>query len=255
MPFSIVLPKIIPVFFFSEVGLNNRAKRLLYVDKMQYTETENMHRISGVTAYTPQTLCTRNSGWSVLMLFIAEHTHTTIRTINIIVPGCIGSYISSENISIALAKENQTHIIYIETSKLKRCYCSDKNYSLTNPVLYVHLTIFIPTNFKQSGACRILSCGLTNMSIGQEVLITTSSARRSANCPASKVYTTITIQYTASQSMNECVEKNSRRCLTRACDRRAIRLAYGPSTGTVDLGFFKDDFGPSASRCAGSRSS
>ena len=164
-----------------------------------------------------------------------QHTHT-IRTINIIVPGCIGSYISSENISIALAKEKQTHIIYIETSKLKRCYCSDKKYSLTNPVLYVHLTIFIPTNFKQS---RILSCGLTNMSIGQEVLITTSSARRSANCLASKVYTTITIQYTASQSMNECVEKNSRRCLTRACDRRAIRLAYGPSTGTVDLGFFR----------------
>ena len=31
----------------------------------------------------------------------------------------------------------------------------------------------------------ILSCGLTNISIGQEVLITTSSARRSANCLAS----------------------------------------------------------------------
>ena len=42
---------------------------------------------------------------------------------------------------------------------------------------------------------RILSCGLTNISIGQEVLITTSSARRSANCLASKVYTTIIIQY------------------------------------------------------------
>ena len=37
----------------------------------------------------------------------------------------------------------------------------------------------------------ILGCGLTNISIGQEVLITTSSTRRSANCLASKVYTTI----------------------------------------------------------------
>ena len=48
-----------------------------------------------------------------------------------------------------------------------------------------------------------------------------------------------------------CVEKqglNSRlqgRSLTRACDRRVIRLAYGPSSGTIDLEFLKSSNGNS----------
>ena len=67
---------------------------------------------------------------------------------------------------------------------------------------------------------------------------TTSSARRIANCLASKVYTTIIIQYTQrAKSMcgGECVWRSRVPTADCACDRRAIRLAYGPSTGTVDL--------------------
>ena len=56
--------------------------------------------------------------------------------------------------------------------------------------VYIYVCICSPTSNKPALG-GILSRGLTNIGIGQEVLITTSSARRSANCLASKVYTTI----------------------------------------------------------------
>ena len=100
----------------------------------------------------------------------------------------------------------------------------NQNQAIAQSFLYIDTymqkgAVFIPN-------CRILSCGLT--SIGQEVLITTSSARRSANCLACLHNNHHTSQSEPKHERNvwRSTTDCRGRCLTRACDRRAIRSQF-----------------------------